>query len=254
MKKRGLVKGPNGTKTKIMSPYSARYNETKELVDASVDYNIKKAIQALKATATAKFPETAEFHANLNLNPKYNDQQIRTTVSLPHGVGKSVRVAVLAEGDAAAEAEAAGADIIGFDDLVEDISNGKLDFEVLIATPPAMPKIAKLGKMLGPKGLMPSPKAGTVTANPGAVVKEYKAGKLEFRTDKSGCVHIPFGKAEFGTDALEENLSALIKLISDKRPTGCKGRLWKSATVAATMGPAIPLNVKTVLDEMNLVN
>ena len=158
------------------------------------EYMPSEAIALMKKLANAKFVETAELHGNLNLDPKYNDQQIRTTVSLPHGTGKSVRVAVLAEGDAADKAKEAGADIVGFDDLIEKISAGELDFEVLLATPPAMPKLAKLGKVLGPKGLMPSPKAGTVSADPASAVSEFKAGKLEFRTDKQGIVHVPFGK------------------------------------------------------------
>lgn len=254
MKKRGLVLGPNGTHEKRMQPYSPRYLAAAEKIDNSLQYNIKNAVKALQATATANFVESAELHARLNLNPKYNDQQIRTTVSLPHGIGKSVRVAVLAEGDAAVEAEEAGADLIGMDDLVKEISNGEFDFDVLIATPPAMPKIAKLGKMLGPKGLMPSPKQGTVTASPGGVVKEYKAGKLEFRTDKTGCVHIPFGKTDFEAEQLEENLVALIKCISDNKPTGTKGRLWKSLTVCSTMGPKVKLAMTPVFEELEIIN
>jgi large subunit ribosomal protein L1 len=157
------------------------------------EYQPGEAVALMKKLATAKFDETAELHGNLNLDPKYNDQQIRTTVSLPHGTGNDVRVAVLAEGAAADAAKAAGADLVGFDDLIEDISGGKTDFDVLLATPPAMPKLAKLGKVLGPKGLMPSPKAGTVSADPGSAVGEFKAGKIEFRTDKQGIVHVPFG-------------------------------------------------------------
>jgi len=200
----------------------------------------------MKKLSTAKFTETAELHGNLNLDPKYNDQQIRTTVSLPHGTGNTVRVAVLAEGPAADEAKAAGADVVGFDDLIETISGGVTDFDVLIATPPAMPKLAKLGKVLGPKGLMPSPKAGTVSPSPGEAVAEFKAGKLEFRTDKQGIVHIPFGKVDFDDDKLADNLMALAATIEKNRPTGCKGKLWNTAAISSTMGPGIKLEIASL--------
>merc|ERR1711871_189400 len=197
----------------------------------------------VKKMATAKFTETLELHGNLNLDPKYNDQQIRTTVSLPAGTGKSVRVAVLAEGPAADAATAAGADLVGMADLIEDISAGQIDFDILIATPPAMPKLAKLGKVLGPKGLMPSPKAGTVSPNPADAVTEFKAGKLEFRTDKQGIVHVPFGKTDFDEEKLSENLLALAATIDKNRPTGCKGKLWNTAAISSTMGPAIKIDL-----------
>merc|ERR1740139_1679686 len=169
----------------------------------------------------AKFTETIELHANLNLDPKYNDQQIRTTVSLPAGTGKTVRVAVLAEGPAADAALAAGADIVGMAELIETISAGQLDFDVLLATPPAMPKLAKLGKVLGPKGLMPSPKAGTVSADPAASVAEFKAGKIDF----------------------QKNLAAIYEVIEKNRPTGCKGKLWNTAAICSTMGPSTRLDL-----------
>jgi len=209
-------------------------------------YTPDEAVGLMKKLATAKFVETAELHGNLNLDPKYNDQQIRTTVSLPHGTGNSVRVAVLAEGAAADAAKEAGADLVGFEDLIEDISAGKLDFEVLIATPPAMPKLAKLGKVLGPKGLMPSPKAGTVSTTPADAVTEFKAGKLEFRTDKQGIVHVPFGKCDFEEDKLKENLMALASTIEKNRPTGCKGKLWNTAAIASTMGPSIKIELASL--------
>jgi len=222
---------------------SRRTAELAQVVDPDKFYTPEEAVALLKKTATAKFVETAELHGNLNLDPKYNDQQIRTTVSLPHGTGNDVRVAVLAEGAPAEAAKAAGADLVGFDDLIEVIAGGELNFDVLLATPPAMPKLAKLGKVLGPKGLMPSPKAGTVSADPASAVAEFKAGKLEFRTDKQGIVHVPFGKCDFDEAKLTENLMALAATIDKARPTGCKGKMWKTATIAATMGPAIKLDL-----------
>merc|ERR1719217_972260 len=228
-----------------MAKVGRRIAELAEQVEDR-DYQPDEAVALMKKLATAKFVESAELHGNLNLDPKYNDQQIRTTVSLPHGTGKSVRVAVLAEGPAADAAKEAGADVVGFEDLIETISTGKLDFDVLLATPPAMPKLAKLGKVLGPKGLMPSPKAGTVTANPGEAVAEFKAGKLEFRTDKQGIVHVPFGKVDFDEKKLEENLMALAATIEKNRPTGCKGKLWNTASISSTMGPGIKIEVSTL--------
>merc|ERR1719387_2932170 len=225
---------------------SRRSAELQQVVEADKFYTPAEAVALLKKTATAKFVETAELHGNLNLDPKYNDQQIRTTVSLPHGTGNDVRVAVLAEGAAADAAKAAGADVVGFEDLIEDISGGSTDFDVLLATPAAMPKLAKLGKVLGPKGLMPSPKAGTVSADPAEAVGEFKAGKLEFRTDKQGIVHVPFGKLDFEADQLEANLLALTGTIEKNRPTGCKGKLWNTAAISSTMGPSIRIDLQSL--------
>merc|ERR1719440_378605 len=218
-----------------------------EQVDQEKLYSPSEAVALMKKLATAKFVETAELHGNLNLDPKYNDQQIRTTVSLPHGTGKDVRVAVLAEGAAADAAKEAGADMVGFDDLIEDISGGMTDFDVLLATPAAMPKLAKLGKVLGPKGLMPSPKAGTVlSGDAGDAVSQFKAGKLEFRTDKQGIVHIPFGKCDFDDAKLAENLESLLAAVNKARPSGTKGKLWKTATISCTMGPSIKLDAAEI--------
>jgi len=225
---------------------SRRMAALMEEVDEDKFYTPEEAVALMKKCANAKFVETAELHGNLNLDPKYNDQQIRTTVALPHGTGNDVRVAVLADGAAAEAATAAGADLVGFDELIEDIAGGTLDFDVLLATPAAMPKLAKLGKVLGPKGLMPSPKAGTVSANPGEAVGEFKAGKIEFRTDKQGIVHVPFGKCNFDDDKLTENLMALTGTIEKVRPSGCKGKLWNTATLSSTMGPAIKLDLNLI--------
>lgn len=222
---------------------SRRKAELDKTLDTDKLYDVAEAVAMMKKCSNAKFIETAELHGNLNLDPKYNDQQIRTTVSLPHGTGKLVRIAVLADGPMAEEAKAAGADLVGMDDLIEIISGGELNFEILLATPPAMPKLAKLGKVLGPKGLMPSPKAGTVTTTPAESVKEFKAGKLEFRTDKQGIVHVPFGKCDFDEKALTENLVALAATIEKNRPTGCKGKLWNTATISSTMGPGLKLDL-----------
>jgi len=233
----------------VMVAVSRRKAEVDKMVDAEKLYEPAEAVALLKKMATAKFVETAEMHGNLNLDPKYNDQQIRTTVSLPHGTGKSIRVAVLAEGPAADAATEAGADVVGMADLIETISSGVCDFDVLLATPPAMPKLAKLGKVLGPKGLMPSPKAGTVSATPGDAVKEFKAGKLEFRTDKQGIVHIPFGKTDFDEDKLLENLISVASVVEKNRPSGCKGKLWNTVSLSSTMGPGIKVDINALKNE-----
>ena len=229
-----------------MATMSRRVAELSKEVEEDKEYLPAEAVALMKKLSTAKFVETAELHGNLNLDPKFNDQQIRTTVSLPHGTGKTVRVAVLAEGPAADAAKEAGADLVGFSDLIETISGGELEFDVLLATPPAMPKLAKLGKVLGPKGLMPSPKAGTVSADPASAVAEFKAGKLEFRTDKQGIVHIPFGKVDFDDAKLTENLMSVAATIEKNRPTGCKGKLWQTAYITSTMGPGIKLDLASL--------
>jgi large subunit ribosomal protein L1 len=224
-------------------PKSRRTIELKDLRDKDKRYTVEEAIELAKKGATTKFVESLELHGNLNLNPKYNDQQIRTTVSLPKGSGKTVRVAVLAEGPLAEAAEAAGADKVGMTELIEEISAGNLDFDILLATPPAMPKLAKLGKMLGPKGLMPSPKAGTVTTDPAEAVAEFKGGKLEFRTDKTGNIHLPVGKIDFSSEDLAENIFALVDAVDKNKPSGAKAKLWKGAVLASSMGPGIKVDL-----------
>lgn len=193
-------RAPQAVRSSVVMKTSKRMAAAEKLVDKDKVYDPLSAVKIMKEVASAKFPETAEAHIRLNLDPKYNDQQLRTTVALPKGTGNTVRVAVLADGPLADQATAAGADLVGMDDLVQSISSGTLDFDVLIATPPAMPKIAKLGRVLGPKGLMPSPKAGTVTTDVGSAVADFKSGKFEFRCDKSGIVHVPFGKCDFSDD------------------------------------------------------
>jgi len=206
--------------------------------------NIEEAITVLQETATTKFIETVELHANLNIDPKYADQQLRTTVTLPNGVGKQVRIAVLTNEENFEEAKSAGADIVGNDDLIGEINQGNLEFDLLIATPNMMPKLAKLGRVLGPKGLMPSPKSGTVSTTLESTLTEFKKGKFEYKADKSGVVHVSFGKANFSATQLVENLEALYRSIEQNRPSGVKGKYFKSLYICTTMGPSIQLDVE----------
>ena len=230
-----------------MKKESRRLQELRKKVEDR-PYQPLEALNLLKETATAKFPESAEAHIRLGIDPKYADQQLRTTVVLPKGTGQTVRVAVIARGEKVTEASNAGADVVGSEELIDEIQKGRMDFDKVIATPDVMPQVAKLGKLLGPRGLMPSPKGGTVTFDLAAAIAEFKAGKLEFRADRTGIVHILFGKTAFSAQDLLVNLKALQETIDRNRPSGAKGRYWRTVYISATMGPSIELDINALRD------
>jgi len=225
-----------------MRKLSRRHKENVEKTKNKIYLDLDEAIQVLQETATAKFVESVELHANLNIDPKYADQQLRTTVTLPHGVGKQVRIAVLTNDENYDEAKNAGADIVGNDELIEDITQGTINFDLLIATPNMMPKLAKLGRVLGPKGLMPSPKSGTVSSTLTTTLTDFKKGKFEYKADKTGIVHVTIGKVDFTTTQLVENLQALNDSLEKNRPSGVKGKYFKTISICSTMGPAVKLD------------
>lgn len=226
---------------------SRRLQELEKKVEDRA-YEPLEALKLLKETATAKFPESAEAHIRLGIDPKYTDQQLRTTVALPKGTGQTIRVAVIARGEKVTEATNAGAEIVGSEELIDEIQKGMMDFDLLIATPDMMPQVAKLGRLLGPRGLMPSPKGGTVSFDLTQAIAEFKAGKVEFRADKTGIVHVLFGKAGFSAEDLLVNLKSLQETIDRNRPSGAKGRYWRTIYVSSTMGPSIQVDVGALRD------
>ena len=223
--------------------HGKKYVDSKKLIDKTKTYEVNEALQLVCDTAKAKFDETVEAHIRLGVDSRHADQQVRGAVVLPNGTGKSVRVAVFAKGDMAKAAEEAGAEFVGAEDLAERIQNeGFLDFDVDIAAPNMMGVVGKLGRVLGPRGLMPSPKAGTVTPDVGKAVAEAKAGKIEYRLDKTNIIHCPIGKASFGAEKLEENLDTLMEAIVKAKPAAAKGQYLKSCALASTMGPGVKFN------------
>ena len=220
-----------------------KYNESAKLIDRSVQYDANDAISLVKKSAVAKFDETIEAHIRLGVDGRHADQQVRGAVVLPHGTGKEVRVLVFAKGDKVAEAEAAGADYVGGDELIPRIQNdGWFDFDVVVATPDMMGVVGRLGRVLGPKGLMPNPKAGTVTMDVTKAVNDIKAGKIEYRLDKTNIIHCPVGKASFTEEQLADNFQTLMGAIIKAKPASAKGTYLKSVTLASTMGPGVKVN------------
>ncbi|MEA1903991.1 MAG: 50S ribosomal protein L1 [Actinomycetota bacterium] len=227
-----------------------KYREASQRYDKTTPYPAQEALELVKTLSSAKFDETVEVVFSLGIDPKKADQLVRGTVSLPHGTGKDVKVAVFCPADKEKEATEAGADIVGGSELVEAIQGGRdLDFDVAIATPDMMAEVGKLGRVLGPRGLMPNPKAGTVTKDVGKTVTEFKAGKIEYRNDRYGNVHVPVGKVSFGLDQLVGNLASLTAEVERAKPAGAKGRYMKALTVSSTMGPGVKIDVGH-LDEL----
>jgi len=227
---------------KGMGKLSRRHTENVEKTKNKIYTNLDEAVQILKETATAKFVESVELHANLNIDPKYAYQQLRTTVTLPHGIGKQIKIAVLTNEENFDEATKSGADIVGNYELIENITKVNIDFDLLIATPNMMPKLAKLGRVLGPKGLMPSPKSGTVSSTLTETLTDFKKGKFEYKADKTGIVHVTIGKINFTEIQLVENLQSFYDSIEKNRPSGVKGKYFKSLSICCTMGPSIKLD------------
>ncbi|MBP0980117.1 MAG: 50S ribosomal protein L1 [Oscillospiraceae bacterium] len=223
--------------------HGKKYVDSKKLVDKTKLYDLEEACTLCVSTAKAKFDETVELHVRLGVDSRHADQQVRGAVVLPHGTGKNVKVLVIAKGDNEAKALEAGADLVGAEDMVAKIQNeGWMDFDVLITTPDMMGLVGRLGRVLGPRGLMPNPKAGTVTPNVAQAVKDAKAGKIEYRLDKANIIHVPVGKASFGTEKLSDNINTVMEAIVKAKPAAAKGQYIRSAAIATTMGPGVKLN------------
>lgn len=229
-----------------MAKKGKKYQDAIKLVDRQAAYAAIEAIELVKKTATAKFDETVEAAFRLGVDPKKADQQIRGAVVLPNGTGKTQRILVFAKGEKAKEAEAAGADYVGDEDYINKISQGWFDFDVIVATPDMMGQVGKIGRVLGPKGLMPNPKTGTVTFEVEKAVKEIKAGKVEYRVDKAGNIHVPIGKVSFETEKLVENLTTVVETLVKAKPAAAKGTYMKNLAVASTMGPGVKVSVSSV--------
>jgi large subunit ribosomal protein L1 len=227
---------------------SKRYDAAAAKVDANKQYSVEDAVRVIKEMPAAKFDESVDISFRLGVDPKHADQMVRGAVVLPYGLGKSVRVAVFAKGEKEREAREAGADVVGAEDLVEKINGGFMDFDTAIATPDLMGQVGRLGKVLGPRGLMPNPKLGTVTFDVGRAVREAKAGKVEFRVDKAGNVHTPIGKRSFPAEHLVANAMALIEAIVRAKPAAAKGNYLKSVTISTTMGPGVKLDTQRIAD------
>ena len=225
-----------------------RYKTASATVDRDKTYSLEEAVKIVKANAKAKFDETIEVAMNLGIDPRHADQAVRGMIELPNGTGKSVRVAVFARGPKAEEAKAAGADLVGAEDLAEKINGGEMNFDRCVATPDMMGVVGRLGKVLGPRGLMPNPKTGTVTPNVAQAVNEIKAGKVEFRVDKTGIIHAPVGKISFAADSLIANTHALVDSIVKAKPAAAKGKYLRSVTVSSTMGPGIRIDTSHIID------
>ena len=231
-----------------MAKNGKKYVDALKRFDQSAFHRPDEALELVRTLASAGFDETVELVVRLGVDPRKADQVVRGTVALPSGTGTDVRVAVFAAGEAAAEARAAGADLVGADDLLAEVEGGRLDFDVAIATPDLMPQVGKLGRVLGPRGLMPNPKTGTVTTDVGKAVADFKGGKVEYRTDRYGNVHVPIGKASFDTDALTANYRAVVEEIERAKPASAKGRYLKKVALSSTMGPSVRIDVTRALD------
>ncbi|WP_419918694.1 50S ribosomal protein L1 [Candidatus Poriferisocius sp.] len=225
-----------------MAKKSKKYRDATQRYEKLNPQTANEGVELVKSLATAKFDETMELAARLGVDPRKADQMVRGTVTLPSGTGTDVRVAVFAQGEAAQQATAAGADVVGSDDLAEQVQGGKMDFDVAIATPDMMPVVGKLGKILGPRGLMPNPKTGTVTDDVAKAVAEFKSGKVEYRTDRQGNIHVPVGKVSFEADALVANIRAVMEELNRARPATVKGRYIRKVTISSTMGPGVRLD------------